>query len=85
MTTRGFRSRADLYAQRFVGGRRSVSNAVHFYSNRQLELYAAKEAHRLSLRQLVSTEYERHFACDSFMMIQVFFGRSMNEERIIKV
>ncbi|KAG2156089.1 hypothetical protein DEU56DRAFT_765508 [Suillus clintonianus] len=29
------------------------STALHFYQNRQLELYASKEAHRLSLRQLV--------------------------------
>lgn len=29
------------------------SNAIHFYQNKQLELYAAKEAHRLTLRQLV--------------------------------
>ncbi|KZS97677.1 alpha-ketoacid dehydrogenase kinase N-terminal domain-containing protein [Sistotremastrum niveocremeum HHB9708] len=41
-------------------------NAVHFYQNRQLELYAARNANRLTLRQLV------------------FFGRSMNEERLIK-
>jgi hypothetical protein len=26
---------------------------LHFYQNRQLELYASKEAQRLSLRQLV--------------------------------
>ncbi|KAI0939949.1 hypothetical protein AcV5_001188 [Taiwanofungus camphoratus] len=45
---------------------RSVSTAVHFYQNRQLELYASKQAQRLTLRQLV------------------FFGRSMNEERLIK-
>lgn len=45
--------------------RRNVSNALHFYSNKQLELYATKEAKRLTLRQLV------------------FFGRSMNEERLI--
>ncbi|KIK48877.1 hypothetical protein CY34DRAFT_71089 [Suillus luteus UH-Slu-Lm8-n1] len=42
------------------------SAALHFYQNRQLELYAAKEANRLSLRQLV------------------FFGRSMDEEKLIK-
>ncbi|EMD40722.1 hypothetical protein CERSUDRAFT_111301 [Gelatoporia subvermispora B] len=45
---------------------RRISTAVHFYQNRQLELYAAKEAQRLTLRQLV------------------FFGRNMNEERLIK-
>ncbi|KAJ7180133.1 branched-chain alpha-ketoacid dehydrogenase kinase [Mycena crocata] len=37
-----------------------------FYQNKQLELYAAKEAHRLTLRQVV------------------FFGRSMDEDRLIK-
>ncbi|KAJ6515867.1 branched-chain alpha-ketoacid dehydrogenase [Mycena sanguinolenta] len=37
-----------------------------FYQNRQLELYAAKEANRLTLRQLI------------------FFGRSMDEDRLIK-
>ncbi|OCH94093.1 alpha-ketoacid dehydrogenase kinase [Obba rivulosa] len=46
--------------------RRGISTAVHFYQNRQLELYAAKQAQRLTLRQLV------------------FFGRNMNEERLIK-
>lgn len=44
----------------------SAISALHFYQNRQLELYASKEARRLSLRQLV------------------FFGRHMNEERLIK-
>ncbi|GLB33838.1 putative alpha-ketoacid dehydrogenase kinase [Lyophyllum shimeji] len=47
-------------------GIRSESTALHFYQNRQLELYASKEAKRLTLRQLV------------------FFGRSMDEERLIK-
>ena len=32
----------------------TVSSALHFYQNRQLELYAAKETKRLTLRQLVS-------------------------------
>ncbi|KAL0949535.1 hypothetical protein HGRIS_009585 [Hohenbuehelia grisea] len=45
---------------------RRQSTAVHFYQNRQLELYASKEAKRLTLRQLV------------------FFGRSMDEDRLIK-
>ncbi|KAF8655283.1 hypothetical protein AX16_003182 [Volvariella volvacea WC 439] len=40
--------------------------AANFYRNRQLELYASKEAKRLTLRQLV------------------FFGRSMDEERLLK-
>lgn len=46
--------------------RRSTTSALHFYQNRQLDLYTSKDAHRLSLRQLV------------------FFGRHMNEERLIK-
>jgi len=32
---------------------RFQSSNLNFYQNRQLELYAAKEAQRLSLRQLV--------------------------------
>lgn len=32
---------------------RRESTARHFYQNRQLELYASKEAQRLTLRQLV--------------------------------
>ena len=32
---------------------RRASTALHFYQNRQLELYASKEANRLTLRQLV--------------------------------
>ncbi|PVF94765.1 alpha-ketoacid dehydrogenase kinase [Serendipita vermifera] len=47
-------------------GCRRFSGPAHFYSNKQLELYAARKANRLSLRQLV------------------FFGRSMDEERLIK-
>ncbi|KAJ6599040.1 branched-chain alpha-ketoacid dehydrogenase [Mycena vulgaris] len=49
---------------------RSESTALSqhrlFYQNKQLELYAAKEANRLTLRQLV------------------FFGRSMDQDRLIK-
>ncbi|KAJ7047343.1 branched-chain alpha-ketoacid dehydrogenase kinase [Mycena alexandri] len=49
---------------------RSESTALSqhrlFYQNKQLELHAAKEANRLTLRQLV------------------FFGRSMDEDRLIK-
>ncbi|KAF8640139.1 hypothetical protein AX17_001375 [Amanita inopinata Kibby_2008] len=46
--------------------RRQESTALHFYHNRQLELYASKEAKRLTLRQLV------------------FYGRSMDEDRLVK-
>lgn len=45
---------------------RSASSALHFYQNRQLELYASKEARRLTIRQLV------------------FFGKSINEGRLIQ-
>ena len=31
-----------------------MSTALHFYQNKQLELYASKAAQRLTLRQLVS-------------------------------
>ncbi|KAF7965981.1 hypothetical protein HWV62_40549 [Athelia sp. TMB] len=46
--------------------RHSTATALHFYQNRQLDLYAAKDAKRLTLRQLV------------------FFGRYMDEDRLIK-
>lgn len=36
-----------------LAGSRLISNAVHFYQNKQLELYASREARRLTLRQLV--------------------------------
>ncbi|EPQ59265.1 alpha-ketoacid dehydrogenase kinase [Gloeophyllum trabeum ATCC 11539] len=49
-----------------VNTERRQSTALHFYQNRQLELYASKQTKRLTLRQLV------------------FFGRSMNEERLIQ-
>ena len=39
--------------QQVGGQRRCISDHGHFYRNRQLELYAAKEARRLTLRQLV--------------------------------
>ncbi|KAI0066267.1 alpha-ketoacid dehydrogenase kinase N-terminal domain-containing protein [Artomyces pyxidatus] len=55
----------SLLVNRTRGSVRLQSTALHFYQNRQLELYAAKEAQRLTLRQLV------------------FFGRSMNAQRLI--
>ncbi|KAJ4478130.1 branched-chain alpha-ketoacid dehydrogenase kinase [Lentinula aciculospora] len=45
---------------------RSESTALHFYQNKQLELYASKEPKPMTLRQLV------------------FFGRSMDEDRLVK-
>ncbi|KAL5636944.1 hypothetical protein ACGC1H_000800 [Rhizoctonia solani] len=50
-----------------TGGEPLVSSGgLQFYRNKHMEVYAAKPAHRLSLRQLL------------------FFGRQMNEERILK-
>ena len=34
---------------------RHASTALHFYQNKQLDLYASKEAKRLTLRQLVNS------------------------------
>ncbi|KAG8856815.1 hypothetical protein FRB96_006319 [Tulasnella sp. 330] len=45
--------------------RRGLSSSLHFYRNKQLELWASKSPTPLSLRQLV------------------FYGRSMNPERLI--
>ncbi|KAF8845800.1 alpha-ketoacid dehydrogenase kinase [Paxillus ammoniavirescens] len=58
--------RRPLCRSNRLGHSRFLSSALHFYQNRQLDLYAAKEAHRLTLRQLV------------------FFGRQMDEDRLIK-
>jgi hypothetical protein len=49
-----------------AGSRRSVSGALHFYSNKQLELYAAKEAKRLTLRQLV-----RHISVQTMVVLKL--------------
>ncbi|KAK7049499.1 putative protein kinase [Paramarasmius palmivorus] len=57
--------RSSARSPKFLWCRRE-STALHFYQNKQLDLYASKEAKRLTLRQLV------------------FFGRSMNEERLVK-
>lgn len=43
--------------QQLGGQRRWISDHSHFYRNRQLELYAAKEARRLTLRQLVRSPF----------------------------
>ena len=47
------RASANCGLEASAGQRRSVSDYGHFYRNRQLELHAAKEARRLTLRQLV--------------------------------
>ncbi|KIJ56689.1 hypothetical protein M422DRAFT_149954 [Sphaerobolus stellatus SS14] len=47
-------------------GQNASYGPLHFYQNKQLELYASRKANPLTLRQLV------------------FFGKSMNEERLIK-
>lgn len=39
--------------------RNYASSALHFYANKQLELYAAKETKRLTLRQLVRDQGAR--------------------------
>ncbi|KAF8914666.1 branched-chain alpha-ketoacid dehydrogenase [Mucidula mucida] len=62
--------------------RRWESTALHFYQNRQLELYASKEAKRLTLRQLVRIiVFLELTVCK--IWTQVFFGRSMTEARLI--
>jgi hypothetical protein len=45
--------------QQLRGQRRCISDHTHFYWNRQLEPYAAKEARRLTLRQLVRSPYHK--------------------------
>lgn len=65
---------------------RYESTALEFYQNRQLELYASKEAQRLTLRQLVSTIVCMTMYLTSLLFCcKVFYGRHMNEERLIKV
>ncbi|KAF8529037.1 branched-chain alpha-ketoacid dehydrogenase [Hysterangium stoloniferum] len=44
----------------------NLQGSLHFYQNKQLELYASRKAKPLTLRQLV------------------FYGKSMNEDRLIK-
>jgi pyruvate dehydrogenase kinase 2/3/4 len=61
---------------------RRESTALHFYQNRQLELYASKEANRLTLRQLVCLLSIQVSKANPWN--QVYFGRSMNEERLFK-
>jgi hypothetical protein len=46
-------SRPRIIIPNHTSSTRSVSTATQFYQNRQLELYASKEAKRLTLRQLV--------------------------------
>lgn len=48
----GYR-RPLVHGIKTIGRARQESTALHFYQNRQLELYASKEANRLTLRQLV--------------------------------
>ena len=61
---------------------RRESTALHFYQNRQLEIYASKEANRLTLRQLVC--FLTYSSLKTNPCGQVYFGRSMNEERLFK-
>lgn len=53
-----------------------------FYRNRLLESYADKATNRLSLRQLVR---QPRPSPTRLTECQVFYGRAMNEERLIKV
>jgi hypothetical protein len=67
---------------------RKRSTALHFYQNRQLERYSSKEAKRLTLRQLVALlSLVSHPGSGATQIpdLQVFFGRTMDEERLIKV
>ncbi|KAF5389102.1 hypothetical protein D9757_004918 [Collybiopsis confluens] len=59
-------ARCPLNLSRTNPWRRSESTALHFYQNKQLELYASKDPKPMTLRQLV------------------FYGRSMNEDRLLK-
>jgi pyruvate dehydrogenase kinase 2/3/4 len=64
---------------------RRESTALHFYQNRQLELYASREAKRLTLRQLVCLPSIMLYSSLKVNSChQVYFGRSMNEERLFK-
>ena len=63
---------------------RPLSTALHFYQNRQLDVYAAKEAHRLTLRQLVHLFAGFQSAPAHPVPCQVFFGRQMDKDRLIK-
>jgi len=85
----------------FGAARRNVIKPVHcirgqgtssaqFYRNRELESYASKEAKRLTLRQLVRSP-QSGFAMDRLCdgsadrPSKVFFGRYMDQDRLIKV
>ena len=71
-------------APQLSGHCKRISSAVHFYQNRNLEAYASRPATRMTLRQLV----RGHFFLREKpgpKSVQVFFGKSMNEERLIRV
>ena len=63
---------------------RLQSTALHFYQNQQLDRYASKEAKRLTLRQLVHFFVRQPYNHSHIVDWQVFFGRSMDAERLIK-
>src|SRR5882762_630048 len=79
-----FRRTPDFTPQSLRVLSRAQSTGLHFYQNRQLELYAAKEARRLTLRQLVLVPTDTSSATD-YNVPKVFYGRNMNEERLIRV
>lgn len=81
---RPFNCNGVCHLKFYVTATSKSNGPLHFYQNKQLELYASRKAHPLTLRQLVNAIvllYE--LLCN--MLFQVFFGRSMNEERLIKV
>lgn len=51
------RTLISLSATKALPPCRYASTALQFYQNRQLELYASKEAKRLTLRQLVNPNH----------------------------
>jgi len=53
----------------------AAPTALHFYTNRQLELYAARKANKLSLRQLVGGA----FGPPVLVLISYFFRCSSVE------
>jgi hypothetical protein len=60
-------------------------STLHFYQSRQLELYASKQANRMSLRQLVCGHILVGCSSSGLISSKVFFGRSIDNDRLIKV
>lgn len=86
--TKMFNNAARRLTIRYPGSRQYESTALHFYQNRQLEIYASKEAKRLTLRQLVRrylSIVDLIHTTHWHLRPKVFFGRSMDQGRLIKV